>query len=178
MHNPIKAITDLGLSIASRTTAVLSIKYDAPFVGWNQQQFEEAIEQITGEPVDCEFTSLHDAKYAMMYYVQNLILHEKQMHVVDPVNALHASLHQSRTFQELNKIALSLEPGYHNTSSDGVTHRIGTKSEQAYQIYSENIGGENARATIIELFKSELNMSKGGATTYFHNTKKRYNSEC
>jgi len=174
MHDPIKTLDNVyGLTLDSKTKAVLSIKYDHPFTTWTQSQFEDAINTVLGESHSHTFISLHDAKYTLMYFVQNLISYEHQGLVTDPAEVLQYSRIQSTTFQHTNAIALSLEDGYEN---DTITHRTGTKSEQAYQIYCENIDKEDARSVITKLFQSELDMSTGGSTTYFHNCKRRYTS--
>lgn len=52
-----------------------------------------------------------------------------------------------------------------------------TKAEQAVAIYKEEAAkSEDAkvvRTACIERFKTELNMTQSGATTYFHNSKKK-----
>ncbi|MFY0656410.1 MAG: hypothetical protein JXR12_06640 [Neptunomonas phycophila] len=50
-----------------------------------------------------------------------------------------------------------------------------TKAEQAVAIYKEEKakGTEDLRNVCIERFKAELQMTQSGATTYWHNSKKK-----
>lgn len=52
-----------------------------------------------------------------------------------------------------------------------------TKAEQAVAIYKEEVAktedAKAVRTACIERFKSELNMTQSGATTYYHNSKKK-----
>ncbi len=52
-----------------------------------------------------------------------------------------------------------------------------TKVEQAVTIYKEEVANTKdakaVRAACIERFKSELGMTQSGATTYYHNSKKK-----
>ena len=50
----------------------------------------------------------------------------------------------------------------------------GAKKERADVLYQEMNDGKFTRDEIIEVFMTELDMSKPGATTYFHDRKKRF----
>jgi hypothetical protein len=56
-------------------------------------------------------------------------------------------------------------------SAGNPKRKKGAKQEEAARIYSEN--KSDGKAKIIELFMSELDMSKAGATTYFYNMRKK-----
>ena len=176
MHNTIETISNYGLSTTSQTSAILAIKHESPFTSWNTFDYINALECIMdGELTEVSFNHKQDVKYTFMYFIQMCIILNKSNEPINPTAVFIIARGKSLDFQKLNTVALSLESDH--VSSDGKTsHRSGSKSEKALQIYTENVDSENARATIMGLFQSELNMSKGGATTYFHNMKKKYNN--
>lgn len=177
MHDPLKVVNQIGLSTISQMRMVLQVKNDTPFVNWKQPDFEDAMEKIIGIPIKC--SSRQESKYMMMYLIQDLIILAKRGQVADNQDIVSHAWKSWNTFKAENKISLMMEEDYVPIDEDetSVKVRKGSKSEKAYQIYCEYVNDDNGRAKIIEAYKSELDMSPGGATTYFHNMKKRYTQE-
>jgi len=134
MIDPIKTIASLGLSTTSQNSAIQAIKYKTPFVNWSIDQFHQAVKTIVGEDVP-QFTNIIQAKYTLMFLVQNLIIFEKRREVADPMDILSYSTTCFESFYAKNKIALELEEGGSIDDDDTPKQRKGTKSEMAYNIY-------------------------------------------
>ena len=177
-HDPLEVIFNYGLSTTSQASAITTIKEQLPFKNWSGEEYVQAMTLIVGHGLNHRFKSLQDCKYTFLYLVQNVIRTVKAYPdaLLDMENLFWITVKESDAFQKANQIALSLEEGGVQPDEEGgVKRRAGSKTEKAYAIYCENVDKEDARKLIIAAFKDELEMSNGGATTYFHNMKKLHN---
>lgn len=174
MNDPIKVLTELGLSTDSQMRMVLQVKNESPFVNWKKQDFDSASERLCDQPVPS--SNRQEAKYIFLYIAQDIIVTEKKGLVADPADVLAHANDKWNRFKVENEIALRLEEDYEPEAGELRKSRSGTKSQIAYQIFCEHVNDEDSRKVIIEKYKTELDMTAGGATTYFHNMRKKYQS--
>lgn len=59
-------------------------------------------------------------------------------------------------------------------AAGNVKPKKGAKQIQAHEVYVRLIESDGTRADIIQAFQDEVGLTKAGATTYFYNTKKKY----
>lgn len=134
------------------------------------------IEELTCTSV--KFSTISDQithqqmKYLHGYVVQNILIAFFSEQETDLSDLLELSWEHTVNMMEEHASMLSFEEGF--TSSSGHT-RSGTKTEIAQLIFKEHFDPENPKDSgkiIKDLFISELDMGKSGATTYYHKIKR------
>lgn len=177
MFDPIKYLTELGLDTATQMRMVLQVKNTSPYTSWDKSDFDTHISKLC--EVDHTSDNLQHSKYLFMYVAQTYIQLEKKGDIADFQTVYEYSVQQWNKFFAENEISLKLEDDYEPDPSEQTKSRKGSKSEKAYQIYREMYDkfGNDCRKVVIESYKSELEMSSGGALTYFHNAAKRHRKE-
>lgn len=178
MFDPIKYMKELGLNTSTQMRMVLQVKEHSPYTSWKQIDFDNHISTLC--EVRHKSESLQHAKYLFMYVVQTYIQLDKKGEVADFQQVYDYSVSQWLKFKQQNQLSLKLQDDYEPDPSETTGSRKGSKSEKAYAIYCElfnEFGATDCRKPIIEKFKSELEMSSGGALTYYHNMTKRHKKE-
>jgi len=165
--NPIKQIAEYGIPVNSYIAA---IHYMSDRSDLDQSQYEGMIKNIVG--VDHKFTNQRDAKYTLLYLIQEIIRKSYSTDTFNMGELFTKSFVRAKTFINDNPWHWAEPEDVEKVDAGGKPKRKkGAKQEEALRIYKENV--DAGKAKIIELFMSELDMSKAGATTYFYNTKKK-----
>lgn len=190
----IAAIQEMGIVTHSPGAAVLQVKYEEPYASWGADDYRNAMMKILGEDnlqeQEFEYKTLHDLKFTFQYFIQHAVRNqflveddnpeETGNYVASLFGEYLAAYHDAQDFQKKHSTSLSLEPDYGVSAKGGkaaTNRRAGSKADKAYAIYCEHVNDTQAKKVITELFQRQLDMSKGGSTTYFYNCKKRYNQE-
>lgn len=164
--SPMKRIAEYGIPVHSYIAA---IQYLSNTEDFTTSQYSQMIEKISGKQFSADPRT---TKYSFLYLIQDTI---KTSFTTDSFNMekiLHNASEKALTFIAENSWHWA-EPE-ENIKVDGTgkqKRKKGAKQEQALHIYKDNIS--KGKKDVIELFMSELDMSKAGATTYFYNTRKK-----
>lgn len=175
MHDPIKAITKMGIPIISHVFATRAVKEEYPFMSWTTSEFMNAIRTIVGnDDVVSGIILRQDAKYTLLYLIQTLVSYNNKNLAIDPVDAFNHARKCSLTFQSDNAIAISLEDGYESANDTSDSVRSGSKVELSRAIFREYmVEGESmtddVKKAIRSRFVEELDMTKPASRTYFRN---------
>lgn len=165
--NPINQIAEYDIPVNSYIAA---IQYLNRRDDLEQSQYENMIKNIAG--VERNFANHRDAKYTFLYLIQETIRKSFTTDQFNMEDLFNNSFNQAMTFINENPWHWAEPDETQKVDESGKPKRKkGAKQEEAVRIYKENI--DAGKAKIIELFMSELDMSKAGATTYFYNTKKK-----
>ena len=165
--NPIKQISEYGIPVNSYIAA---IQYMNDRSDLEQSQYENMIKNLTG--VERKFDNHRDAKYTVLYLIQETIRKSNSTNKFNMSEILDFAYERAKSFIASNPWHWAEPEEVQKVDSNGKPKRKkGAKQEEALRIYKENV--DAGKAKIIELFMSELDMSKAGATTYFYNTKKK-----
>jgi hypothetical protein len=168
--NPIAQIREFGIPVRSYGAAIWYLN-DRPDL--EKDEYENLIHTLTG--VRRQYKDHRDARYSFLYLVQETI---RKWESTDKFDMEEMLIYAEKCAQKL-----FTEQAYHwaepdeevKTDSKGNPKRKkGAKQVEALRIYNENVA--DGKSKIIELFMSELDMSKAGATTYFYNMKKKAES--
>jgi len=165
--NPIKQIAEYGIPTNS---AIRAIQYLGEKEDYNSEQYFSMIMKITGHGIN--IADPRRTKYSFLYLIQGIIKESFNTDTIDVLSVLLTAQDNAEKFITENPWHWAEPDEIEKTDESGKPKRKkGAKQEEALRIYKENI--EAGKAKIIELFMSELDMSKAGATTYFYNTKRK-----
>jgi hypothetical protein len=165
--NPIHQIKEFGIPTDSYHSAIRHLNDRDPFI---KCEYERLIHVLTG--VQRTYTDQRDARYCFLYLIQETIRKSDNTDRFDmPTLLIYAEERAYKFIKENPWHWAVVEEEVKLDSSGKPKRKKGAKQVEALRIYNENIfAGKKA---IIELFMSELDMSKAGATTYFYNTRKQ-----
>lgn len=165
--NPIDQIRELGVPVRSYCAAAWHF-IDRPDL--TKDEYENHIYTLTG--VRRQYKDFRDARYSFLYLIQETI---RKWESTDKFDMGEMLIYAEKCAQ-----TLFVEQAYHwaepdeevKTDSSGKPKRKkGAKQIDALRIYNENV--EDGKQAIVDMFMSELDMSKAGATTYYYNMKKK-----
>ena len=166
--SPIKQIAEYGIPVNSYIAA---IQYLNDRSDLEQSQYEGMIKDVTG--VEQKFNDHRDAKYTFLYLVQETIRKSTSTDIFDMDALLEYAFTRAQKFIKENPWHWAEPEEEQKVDASGKPKRKkGAKQEEAARIYNENKA--DGKKAIIDLFMSELDMSKAGATTYFYNMKKKF----
>jgi len=168
MH-PIKQIAEYGIPVNSYLAAIQYLNRRSDL---EQSQYENMIETLTGFGND--FPDHRIAKYTFLYLIQETIRESNNTDKFDMGKLLTLSFNRAEKFIKENPWHWAQPDEVVKVDDAGKPKRKkGAKQEMALELYKEYI--EEGKPKVIDMFMSELDMSKAGATTYFYNTKKKVN---
>ena len=116
-----------------------------------------------------------EARLTYLYFVQEVLKNQKND--VSVKDLLASAKEKAQLFiKDPNSPDVTLRPQYGSATPKldclgQPKRKKGAKQEQAVEVYKANMNSKT-KAEIIELFMSEVGMSKAGATTYYYNIKK------
>lgn len=185
MQDPIKTLEQQMVNVKSDISAVQDVaKFQMTGKG-----YRGAIENLVGDVSDVgEFNDL-TAKYFYLYLVQNIVRKHNTVTNDDASTLVARSFQSAKTMtdrvcggdlayialHEENAVLLGGTVEMKESGEVVITQvrsgRKGDKKERACQLYRDNVIKLD-RTALIELFMTELEMSKAGATTYVYNCKK------
>ncbi len=184
MIDPIAVLKRRGVNVDSPISAIREVNWE---FGWSTvQQWRNGITELVGEDtINVESLDYMKARYTYLYLVQNFTKLYEEVEDVTP--QLGKVIKQTRSdaknrIERITKGDLVWMVGSREISGlvDGYTDTAGTekkkgrkgrKKQAAEDLYTK-YKDSKSRKEIIEMFMKDLDMSKAGATTYFHNCKK------
>ena len=142
---------------------------------WTSKKYASEIVKLSGGTVDPSKVSHQRLKYIHLYLIQLIVSNQS---ISDPAPIVvfaelwNAALEKVDLLFVNHASVLAHEDGF---VSD--TQKLGglSKRERAIEIYIENHNPDDQAASAVvikQAYMSELDMSKGGATTYYYKTKK------
>jgi len=169
--NPIKQIAEYGIPTNTYGSAIIHLNDREDL---SRTQYEKRIKELTG--VVQEYTDDRDAKYCFLYLIQETIRKSYNTDKFNMPELLEYSTTRARNFVRDNPWHWAVAEEEVQIDSFGKPKRKkGAKQIEALRIYKENV--DEGKPAIIDMFMSELDMSKSGATTYFYNMKKKVENE-
>jgi hypothetical protein len=167
MHPAIKIISNYGIPTNS---AIRAIQYLGEKEDYTSEQYFSMIEELTGHGIN--IADPRQTKYSFLYIIQDIINTSFNTDAIDLHSILLTAQDKAKKFIAENPWVFAVVEETIKVDNTGKPKRKkGAKQEEALRIYKENIS--EGKQKIIELFMSELDMSKPGATTYFYNAKKK-----
>ncbi len=174
MHPVMQKFVERGIPIRSAVAAIqyLSDKQET----MTPAHYQSLLEEFVGEQVHTKLTGVdadRQLKYTLLYFVQETIRKSFSTDKINPIEILGTASDKAKKFIVENPWTFATgESDVPKVDSNGNAKRKkGAKQEEAARIYIENKA--KGKKTVIEMFMSELDMSKAGATTYFYNMKKQ-----
>jgi len=168
--DPIKQLREWKIPTSSYCAAIRYLNDRPDLI---KCEYERLVETLTG--VRRQYEDLREARYAFLYLVQETIRKSDNTDKFDMAEMLeYAEKCAHKLFLEQSWHWAVCEEEVKTDSSGKPKRKKGAKQVEALRIYNENV--DEGKAKIVELFMSELDMSKAGATTYFYNMKKKAES--
>lgn len=171
MQTPLQIIEQLGIPTHSYIAAAT---YASEHINLTHQQYQQKIADIFCSDQVPQFENEKIAKIYFLYSVQEWVRASLQgiiddQYVVDQMNL------KAKKFIDQNPWCVNDYSEQHDTidSEDG-SLRKGKKGQIAQQTYQQLNDGDHTRTQIIEALIDKAQMSKSGATTYFHKFKKQF----
>lgn len=176
MKTPIEIITQLGLSITSHFRAVEKLS----ITNYSIDEYNKIIEDILGLEEPLNIDNIKFARIYACYVVQETIKEFQHDGIPDMVRVAQDSINMA------NKLTTK-HPYYINQYEDDEVSEVqtdgsvkvvpkkkkGAKKERAERIFNQ-MKDNHTRLEIINQFIEQLDMTKSGATTYFHNCKQKF----
>lgn len=111
----------------------------------------------------CQFDT-EDHLYAKLFHAYTMVELSKNPNVTfEEVKSV-----VDKSVEKLKANGLYFEPGMENESSNHKTENKGDRAKALFDHYQK----EYSRKQFIELFVEELDMTKSGASTYYHKLKR------
>lgn len=166
MHQALKIISTYGIPTNS---AIRAIQYLGEKEDYSTDQYRSMIKELIGFDL---VTDERQTKYTFLYLIQDIIKELYNTDKLDNEGLFLSAQTKALFFIRDNPWTFAQPEETIKVDVEGKPKRKkGAKQEEAMRIYKENI--DEGKKAVIELFMSELDMSKAGATTYFYNTKKK-----
>lgn len=182
MNDPIAVLTELGINTDSHIQAIMDItRTGKGQLGWSEgEQFRIGITDLVGDKINTNNLDDLKAKYTYLYLVQSIVIqYDEGIGDVNINNAVRDA--RSNTKKMIVRVTdgdlAFVNPANwegESTLRPALTkkkNKKGRKKKACADLYRKN-KDTKSRKEIIELFMKKLDMSKAGATTYFHNCKK------
>ncbi|KKN44109.1 hypothetical protein LCGC14_0696360 [marine sediment metagenome] len=180
MIDPIAVLTELGVNTNSPIQAIMDITREQKGqLGWTEgEEFRLGITALVGNKINTNNLDDQKAKYTYLYLVQSLVKQfDEGIGEININNAIKDARSGAKKFIHRlhNDLAWMNPANWEGESSlrPAPTKKKskGRKKNAAADLYRKN-KDTKSRKEIIEMFMKKLDMSKAGATTYFHNCKK------
>lgn len=167
MKTPIQIIEDFGAPTNSYIKCVLFFRSEEGPV-LSKEEHEKGIADIIGAETPPTFETEKESQLYFLYAVQETVRAFLGPTVPDMDEIWTIAHNKCTTFIKENPWCLIED------SEEGEGKSKVQKKDRARDLYKKLNDGVSTRKTIIETLMKELDMSKAGATTYFHNMKKKY----
>lgn len=181
MIDPIAVLTELGVNTNSPIQAIMDITREQKGqLGWTEgEQFRLGITALVGDKINTNNLDDQKAKYTYLYLVESLVRqYDEGIGDININNAIKDARSGAKKFiHRLNNDLAWMNPANWEGESSlrpaptKKKNKKGRKKNAAADLYRKN-KDTKSRKEVIELFMKKLDMSKAGATTYFHNCKK------
>lgn len=194
MINPITVLSKLGVDTDSPIQAIQDVSKLAAKRDWvTDAHWRRAIEELIGtEKINVANLDFLKAKYTYMYLVQNIVEQFDETDEPSVNVAIKAARAKAKAMiYRIKEGDLQfLDPSRYTEAEEidehgiitrkigggrgkpiGKKGRKGRKKAEAERLYQANKDSKS-RGEIIAMFIKDLDMSKAGATTYYHNCKK------
>lgn len=175
MQGPLQFISEeYGVPVNTFSGAVLSLT-DREM---EKAAYEDGIAKIIGLSPTPTYSSQAEARVYFLYSVQETIRELNMGHIPDMEQLWKDVQTKAQNYILENPWVLKkFDEAQVTTNESTAPQKYGCKRDQAEALYEELNGGQNSRTDIINAFIDELEMSKAGATTYFHNLRKKHGFE-
>lgn len=173
MKTPLEIIADFGADTNSYIAAVQYLSAKT----LTKEQYEQGIADIVGAEHCPTFSNEKEARLYFLYVVQETVRAFGTGDVPEMSDIYVESVRRARKFISNNPYVIKdyqprnapLNVNPHKTS-----HKKGDKKRQALSIYKSMNNGVNTRDDIIKTLMEKVDMTKAGATTYFHAMRKEH----
>lgn len=179
MQTPLEIIESYGAPTNSFIAAVNYFRYERGAL--SKEEHESGIANIIGTEITPTFTNEKEAEMYFLYAVQETIRAFSGGNIPDMSDVWSEVQRRATHFINENPWSIKTYASEEEVIEDAegnktvkVKRKKGAKKEQSAAIYKKLNDGTNDRNTIIDAFINDLGMSKAGATTYFHNLKKKF----
>lgn len=176
MQTPLEVIGSFGAPTDSFITATHFFQHERGPL--KKDQYEKTIAEIVGADDVPSFTNEKESRLYFLYTVQETVRAYQNGEVPDMADVWEEVNRRAKKFIIENPWSIK---DYGGVDDDGVDipgkpkrKKKGAKGQLAEEIYLRLNNGNNDRPTIIQALIDEAEMSKAGATTYFHNFKKKH----
>ena len=180
MNTPLEIITSYNVPTSSYIRAIQTLNdADCPIL-FSKEQYEKNIAEIIGAEIAPTFSSEKEARIYFLYTVQETIRAFNFSASIPDMESVwkNIQLRASKLIQEqpwLVKDYSADTDGEPKVDAAGnPVRRKGAKKEECEILYQQLNDGVNTRVDIIASLMEEVGMTKPGATTYFHNMKKKF----
>lgn len=181
MKSPLQIIADMGCPITSQLEA---IRFFSERNDLSEDEYIDGIQQIIGTNTPPKVSSYYYARVLFLYVIQEIV-RANQNSIIPDIDELYAMcIKKSHTYIEDNPWTATRFNISHGlvdheeidpeTGEPIVSKRKGDKKEITERIFLDLKEKGVSRPEIIEAFIAETEMSKAGATTYFHMLKKQH----
>lgn len=167
MHPTLQKLSALDIPIHSFVAAIRHLSSRGDLSG---PQYNNLLSNLTDTPIN--ITDERLAKYTFLYFVQETIKKSFTTDKLNPIDIVNAVQPRAAAYIAEHEWIFA-QPEEDDTpkfdSNGNVKRKRGAKQDEARELYLAN--QTKTRKEIIELFIDKLDMSKAGATTYYHNLK-------
>lgn len=173
---PLEIIESYGLSTTSYIKAIADFRE----LSLNQEQYENGIVSILRLKEPVKFNNEKEASVYFRYCVQETIRQYNNSDNQPDLNEVWEEVQRrSKYFMDNCPWALVEDEPEIETDDNGVERVVkktkrGNKGAIAEQLFIEMNEQQASRKDIIAAFIEQAGMTKAGATTYFHNFKKKH----
>lgn len=179
MRTPLEFIADYGVSTTSYIRAIQDFNdLDDPII-LTKAQYERGIADIIGGDHPPSYRNDKEARIYFLYVIQETIRAFQQQGIPEMDEVWEYA--QTRARKMIEKQPWSIKDYFTEDKGEpkldaagNPKKRKGAKKEEAEALYRELNDGTNDRPAIIAALVDEVGLSKAGATTYFHNLKKKF----
>lgn len=171
METPLQIIESYGAPTTSFIRAIMYLREEARPM--SKKQMEQEIARLLGADHAPSFDNEKTARLYFHYLVQETIRAHNSGVIVEMDKVWEEAQNRAATW--ISKNPWSVKDYASSTDANGNPRRKkGAKLEGAKDIYQRMNDGVHTRKDIIQEFIDVLEMTKAGATTYFHNMKKEF----
>jgi len=166
MKSPLEVLNDLGAPTHSyiRTVQFFSEKE------WTHKQYERTIAKILGVPKIPPFDTNKEARLYFLYLTQETVKAFLGQDVPDMDVVWDKAVNDAKIFITDHPWCVM----DYTSNTDGETPSKGAKKDRAQELYLSMNDGTHDRHAVIQALIDEVEMTKAGATTYFHNLREQY----
>ena len=174
MHNPIhilKTKYDLPFDriisdkTGERFTSVLEVMQNISALEMDNDEYIKSIYELAGQHTALDFSNPHSPRVVFGYFVQNLTNAHKDNTQYEVLDLLTKSAKQAAEYIANTPWSFQLKENVVDENKPL------SKKELAIKIWNERKDTVTTRKEWIEILMNEVEMTKPGAGTYYHNLK-------
>jgi hypothetical protein len=176
MQTPIEVISGFGSPTNSYLAAIQFFREERNTL--SKEEYEDAIAKIIGADTAPSFRNEKESALHFLYVVQETVRAFNSGVIPDMAEIWELAQNRVKYMIECSPWAIkeytSAETSNINVPNAAPKRKKGAKKDLADTLYRKMNDGKNDRIAIIAALIDEVGMSKAGATTYFHNLRKKY----